>query len=207
MDNRLNLFKYICLLLLTIIAIDVQADSAYKNFRLKMEAVPTGKGVVYLNYNISDKDSVTTIPAASIDEKITIKGMNDYYCRLLADPIPGWELVGFTKILKDEYEPEDFFGTTSPTEVAFHFDPMYVFDGQSYSEAQEHWSDEFVDVYQYYAVFRPVSGEGILTPKTEDGQPATTTRSPQYNLSGQRVDKRFRGLVISNGKKILQMRK
>ena len=207
MDNRLNFFKYSYLLLLTIIAIDVQANGAYKNFHLKMDAVPTGKGVVYLNYNISEHDSVTTTPAASIDEKITIKAMDDYYCRLLAEPVPGWELVGFTNILKDEYEPEDFFGTTSPTEVAFHFDPLYVFDAQSYSAAQENWVDEYVDVYQYYAVFRPVSGEGILIPKTENGQPATTKRSPQYNLSGQRVDKRFRGLVIRDGKKNLQMRK
>ena len=209
MNNRLcTPLKFVLLLLLTMLPAGVQADSCYKNFHVKLDAVPTGAGLVYLDYFVDldayPKVTITTPPTESVDEDITVQGSDYYACNLLAEPASGWELVGFTRDLKDEYAPEDFLGTDSPTEVVVgNFNPRYVFDAQSYEAAQEVGWDH-ADTLQYYAIFRRTDSEGILIPKTDDEQSATIRRSPRYNLSGQRVDRRFRGIVILDGKKVVR---
>ena len=208
MNNRIYpALKGLFLLLLTMLPAGVQADACYKNFHVKLDAVPTGAGQVYIDYVIDASNypyvTITTPPTESVDENITVQGANYYACTLLADPAPGWELAGFTTELKDEYAPEDFLGTASPTEAKLGGgNPLYVFDAQSYEAAQEVGWDH-ADTLQYYALFRRTDSEGILIPKTDDEQSATIRRSPQYNLSGQRVDRRFRGIVILDGKKVV----
>lgn len=207
MNNRLNTaIRLLLLLLLTLQTAGVQADSCYKNFHVQMDAVPTGAGVVYLSYVIDETTDISapfitlsTTPAEAIDENITVKAVRKYYCSLLANPAPGWELVGFTTELKDEYQPEDFLGTTSPTEVLLtDVDPLYVFDGQSYEEAQEKGFDH-ADDYQYYAVFRPVDEQGIheVENHPKPCQP--------YRLNGVKATDN-RGFVIVNGNKMVRKR-
>ena len=204
MNNRLNTaIRLLLLLLLTLQTAGVQADSCYKNFHVKLDVVPTGAGLVYLDYfvdlNVYPKVTITTTPTESVDEDITVQGSDYYACNLLAEPASGWELVGFTRDLKDEYAPEDFLGTVSPTEVVVgNFNPLYVSDAQSYEAAQEVGWDH-ADTLQYYAIFRPVDEQGIheVENHPKPCQP--------YRLNGVKATDN-RGLVIVNGNKMVRKR-
>ena len=52
----------------------------------------------------------------------------------------------------------------------------------------------------YKIVFTKSDTDGIQTVKSE----TIDVNAPAYNLAGQKVDKSFKGVVIQNGKKMIQ---
>ena len=111
--KRLICFRFVVVLLLCMAAATASA-TPYKNIFVKLTPTPGGAGVVYMKTD--DEKQVSTENAdGSVELKATIgengnEAGNDtdlkgfYECWLYAIPEDGYELVGFTKVLKEKFE-------------------------------------------------------------------------------------------------------
>lgn len=163
--------------LLLLLAAGTASATPYKNIFVKLTPTPGGAGVVYMKTD--DEKQVSTENAdGSVELKATIgengnEAGNDsalkglYECWLYAIPEDGYELVGFTKVWKEnveDYEESDFLVQSSKDgqDVNNHPDGFRVnvnipraAEGTDNREAvreRNDWSE--TPDHQFYAVFK-----------------------------------------------------
>jgi len=155
----MNYQKYIriyVLLLFCFMARVILAETYYANCYVKMEAVPTGQGTVYLNSN-DETPSVQTGPAEYAELKATIsnsgwdKDDNSIFkCDFHAFPADGYDFVAFA--YKNEsgiYNESDWIGTENPLKAIVLKGRQYI--EQDYERSK---SAGWYDTVSYVAIFK-----------------------------------------------------
>lgn len=187
-----TIFRLFSLLLLGMVATGVQA-TPFKNIHIRLTPNDATAGTVYMLTEDSNHAS-ETLSDGSVDVKATIgedgkekingvDGEGLYECWLYADPKDGYELAGFTRVLKaniDDYLPEDFLvealGGTDDHSEGFRVnvncprgttekpydtksDDGFNNDGdaaRAAARAMNNWNSE--PDHQFYAIFKPSTG-------------------------------------------------
>ena len=176
MKRKNMLMRWLSVVLL-IMAVGTVNATPYKNIYVKLTPTPGGAGTVYMKTD-DEKQVSTTGEDGSVEIKATIgengnEAGNDtdlkgfYECWLYAVPEDGYELVGFTKVLKEnveDYEESDFLVQSEKAGEAVnnHPDGFRVnvnipraaegTNNQDEVRARNDWSA--TPDHQFYAVFK-----------------------------------------------------
>lgn len=178
-----TIIRLFSLLLLGMVAMGAQATAYYKNYRIKLDGNPTGKGKVYVSWTINnDGTSTTDNNAESVDVNATVSSSNGYHCKLYAVPIQGYELLGFSTELHEkvsDYTEDEFIKKENDPNTRMMSGDQVTLgengteekdnDGSGdtgYDDAQKAgWAN--APIKQFYAIFK----ETLINVKVEYFQP------------------------------------
>ena len=169
-----TIIRLFSLLLLGMVVTGAQATAYYKNYRIKLDGNPTGKGKVYVSWTINNNGTNTTDQnAESVDAKATVSSSNGYHCKLYAVPIDGYELLGFSTVLHEDisdYTEDEFIKKEDDQNVRMKSGDQVTLgengtekddnDGEGddgYETAQAKWKNPDYNgapTMQFYAIFK-----------------------------------------------------